>query len=223
MSSSTLQPEPTFEETWGTFVALVYVSTVLSGFIAMQTCTYFHKFFHRDHYILKYTVACIGFGCVTLVLCELWVLHGIIIAGYHLPSEQVTVSLGLPITLAVGVVVSCAVQGVYVFRMYRFNRSRYLLACFCVLGGMEVGTGFAWTVPVTHAAPAWQDAMSNEESKWPIGISFVATVLLDTFIASSTCYQLWRSRMTGLKRTRHMVDKLMRWTVRKLPPYLPHS
>ncbi|KAF8874120.1 hypothetical protein BD779DRAFT_262417 [Infundibulicybe gibba] len=72
MSSSTPQSGSTFEETWGAFVALVCVSTVFSGFITMQACTYFHKFFHRDHYILKYTVACIGFGCMTLVLCEFW-------------------------------------------------------------------------------------------------------------------------------------------------------
>ncbi|KAF8873580.1 hypothetical protein BD779DRAFT_1679150 [Infundibulicybe gibba] len=222
MSSSTPQSESTFEETWGAFVALVYVSTVLSGFIAMQACTYFHKFFHRDHYVLKYTVACIWFGCVTLVLCELWVVHDIIIAGYHLPSEQVTISLGLPIALVAGISSSSAVQGVYVFRMYRFNRNKYLLACCCVLAGIELGTGLAWIVRVAHSVPAWQEAISNEESKWPIEISFPANVLLDTSIAASTCYQLWRSRMMGLKRTRRMVDKLMRWTIRKLPPYLPH-
>ncbi|KAF8873576.1 hypothetical protein BD779DRAFT_1679148 [Infundibulicybe gibba] len=221
ISGSTPQSEFIFEETWGAFVTLVYISTVLSGFIAMQACTYFHKFFHRDHYVLKYTVACIGFGCMILVLCELWVVHDIIIAGYHLPSEQVAVSFGLPISLAAGVVISSAVQGVYVFRMYRFNHNRYLLACCCVLAGIELGTGLAWMVRVARSVLAWQDAVLNE-SKWLIGISFPVNVLLDTSIAASTCYQLWRSRMMGLKRTRRIVDKLMRWTIRKLLPYLPH-
>ncbi|KAF8873574.1 hypothetical protein BD779DRAFT_1805205, partial [Infundibulicybe gibba] len=96
--------------------------------------------------------------------------------------------------------------------MYRFNRNRYLLAYCCVLAGIELGTGLAWMVRVAHTAPAWQEAMWNEESKWPIEISITISVILDTSIAASTCYQLWRSRMMGLKRTRRMIDKLMRWT-----------
>ncbi|KAF8874126.1 hypothetical protein BD779DRAFT_1476655 [Infundibulicybe gibba] len=184
MSSSAPQIEPTFEATWGAFVALVYVS---------PACAYFHKFFHRDHYILKYTARLPFFqaGC----------LH------------RVTISFRLPIGLAVGVVVSSSVQGVYVFRVYRFGHNKYLLACWCVLAGIELGTGLAWMVRAAHAVPAWQNIMLNEKSKWPIEMTFTVGVLLDTSIAASTCYQLWRSRMMGLKRTRRVVDKLIRWTI----------
>ncbi|KAF8874117.1 hypothetical protein BD779DRAFT_1476649 [Infundibulicybe gibba] len=162
ISGSTPQSEFIFEETWGAFVTLVYISTVLSGFIAMQACTYFHKFFHRDHYVLKYTVACIG-----------WLS----------PSDSRFHSQ----------------QGWSSALLYRFDHNRYLLACCCVLAGIELGTGLAWMVRVARSVLAWQDAVLNE-SKWLIGISFPANVLLDTSIAASTCYQLWRSRMMGLKR-----------------------
>ncbi|KAF8874133.1 hypothetical protein BD779DRAFT_263113 [Infundibulicybe gibba] len=95
--------------------------------------------------------------------------------------------------------------------MYRFSHNRYILACCCTLAGVELGTGFAWAKQVSHAAPEWREAM--QESRWIITTSFVASVVLDTFIAISMCHQLWRSRMMGLKRTRRLVDKLMRWTI----------
>ncbi|KAF8874115.1 hypothetical protein BD779DRAFT_1476647 [Infundibulicybe gibba] len=89
----------------------------------MQARTYFHRFFHRDHYILKFVVAYI------------WVPPAIR-AGCHLPRVSIATAVGLTVVYAV--------QGIYVFRMYRFNRNRYLLVFCCVLGGMVLGTGFTW-------------------------------------------------------------------------------
>ncbi|KAF8873583.1 hypothetical protein BD779DRAFT_1790801 [Infundibulicybe gibba] len=199
MSGSPPQVEPKFEAAWGAFAVLVYVSTVLSGFIAMQTCTYFHKFFHRDHYILKYTAGSsqpqvltpyFASGCLHRVTtCHLSRLRSP--SGSRLHSQWGWLSAP----------------------PYRFSHNRYLLACWCVLAGIELGTGLACMVRAAHAVPAWQDAISNEESKWLIEMTFTISVLLDTSIAGSTCYQLWRSRMMGLKRTRRVVDKLIRWTI----------
>ncbi|KAF8874114.1 hypothetical protein BD779DRAFT_1790595 [Infundibulicybe gibba] len=106
-------------------------------------------------------------------------------SGYHLPSEQVTISLGLRFH---------SQQGWLSAVLYRARD----WTCLDGPGGAH--------------RPAWQEAMWNEESKWPIEISITISVILDTSIAASTCYQLWRSRMMGLKRTRRMIDKLMRWT-----------
>ncbi|KAF8874127.1 hypothetical protein BD779DRAFT_1704003 [Infundibulicybe gibba] len=211
MSDSAPQVEPTFGETWDVVVALYLVSAVFTGCISMQACTYFHKFFHRDRNILKYTVAYIWFGCMIITVCEFWVIHGIIITGYLLPSEEVVISLGLPIALAVGITIICVTQGIYVLRMYRFSHNRYLLACCCVLVGVELGTGFAWTRRAAYAAPAWQHAA--QQSRWIVTTTYAIGMVLDIFIAASMCYQLWRRRMIGLKRTRHLVDTLMRWTI----------
>ncbi|KAF8874128.1 hypothetical protein BD779DRAFT_1678870 [Infundibulicybe gibba] len=242
MPGSASQVEPTFQATWGAVVALNCASAVFSGCIAMQACTYFHKFFHRDHCILKFAVRTpslrasplassfdslvsdhlylvlyerrmFSFGSVTLLLCEFWVMHDIIVVGYYLSSEQVAISPGFPIGLAVGMTISCSVQGIYALRMYRFDYNKYLLVCCCALAGIELGTGFIWVGRTAHAVPAWQEAMLNEESKSIIMIFFAASMVLDMFIAAATCYQLWHSRMMGLKRTRHLVDKLIRWTI----------
>ncbi|KAF8874110.1 hypothetical protein BD779DRAFT_1678858 [Infundibulicybe gibba] len=210
-TDTTSQLEPSFEATWGAVVVLTWVSAASNGCIAMQACTYFHKFFHRDRSILKYMVAYIWFGCVTLVICEFWVMHDITIAGYSLPSSQVSISLGLPIGLAMGMTISCAVQiqpqQIFVGVLLRSGRDG-------AWGWIHMGDR------VAHAVFAWQEAVLNEESKWIIVAFFAISVVLDIFIAGSTCYQLWRSRMIGLKRTRHLVDNLMRWTIRKSPPYL---
>ncbi|KAF8874111.1 hypothetical protein BD779DRAFT_1790591 [Infundibulicybe gibba] len=217
--ASNIPLEPTFQATWGVVVVLIWVAAASNGCITVQAYTYFHKFFHRDHYTLKYavrsllTVAYVWFGCVTLALCEFWAIHNIIVVGYYLPSELVTISLGYPVGLVMGMTVSCTVKGVYILRMYRFNRNRYLLVCCCVLEGMELGTGFTWVARVAHTVPVWQEVVLNKESEWIIMAFFTISMLLDIFIAASTCYQLWRSRMMGLKRTRHLVDKLMRWTI----------
>ncbi|KAF8878739.1 hypothetical protein BD779DRAFT_1553877 [Infundibulicybe gibba] len=82
--------------------------------------------------------------------------------------------------------------------MYRFSRNRYLLTCCCVLIGAEVGVGFVWVVRVAHATPAWRDA--ERELMWMVTTTYTVCAVLDIFIAASMCYQLWRSRMMGLKR-----------------------
>ncbi|KAF8882442.1 hypothetical protein BD779DRAFT_1674979 [Infundibulicybe gibba] len=210
MPGHTLRVESTFGETWGVVVALHLVAAVVNGCVTVQACTYFHKFFHRDRFILKGMVAYIWLGCMTLAVCEFWIIHGVIITGYHLPPEQVVISLGFPIALVVAVTTIGTTQGIYVLRVYRFGHNRYLLACCCTLVGVELGTGFAWARQVARTAPVWQEVM--QESGWIITTSVVSSVVLDIFIAVSMCYQLWRSRMMGLKRTRHLVDRLMRWT-----------
>ncbi|KAF8882470.1 hypothetical protein BD779DRAFT_1802347 [Infundibulicybe gibba] len=182
-----------------------------------------HLFLYRDHYILKYAVAYIWFSCVTLALCEFWAIHDIIVAGYYLPSELVIISPGFPIGLAIGMTIGCTMKGIYIFRMYRFNHNRYLLVCCCVLVGLELGTEFTWVARVAHAIFAWQEAVLNDKSKWIITTFFTTSMVLDIFVAASTCYQLWRSRMIGFKRMRHLVDTLIRWTIRKSPPYLIHA
>ncbi|KAF8888514.1 hypothetical protein BD779DRAFT_1800147 [Infundibulicybe gibba] len=199
--ASNISLEPTFQATWGVFAVLIWVSIASNGqCITMQAYTYFHKFFHRDHYILKYAVAYIWFSCVTLALCEFWAIHNIIVAGYYLPSELVIISPGFPIGLAIGMTIGCTMKGIYIFRMYRFNHNRYLLVCCCILVGLELGTGFTWVARVAHAVFAWQEAVLNEKSKWIITTFFTTSMVLDMFIAASTCYQLWRSRMIGFKR-----------------------
>ncbi|KAF8878734.1 hypothetical protein BD779DRAFT_1474645 [Infundibulicybe gibba] len=206
MSGSAPLVEPAFEKTWGVVMALNLASAVFNGCIIMQACTYFQKFFHRDRFILKCMVAFIWFGCTIFALCEFWFMHAIIITGYDRPHEQVIISLGFPISLAVAVTTDCAMQGIYVLRMYRFSHNRYLLACCCVLMGVEVGVGFVWVGQVAHA-------ITERELIWMVTTTYTVCAVLDIFIAVSMCYQLWRSRMMGLKRTRRLVDKLMRWTI----------
>ncbi|KAF8873588.1 hypothetical protein BD779DRAFT_1805211 [Infundibulicybe gibba] len=205
----TSQVEPTFEETWG----VVVVSQLVAG--SSQWMRYragMHLFQQASGSLhSKCMVAYIWLGCVTLAVCGFWVIHGVIITGYHLPPEEAVISLGFSIVLVITVTTIGTTQGIYVLRMYKFGHNRYLLVCCCALIGMEVGTGFAWARQVAHAAPEWQVAM--QESRWIITTSVVSSVVLDIFIAISMCYQLWRSRMMGLKRTRHLVDKLMRWTI----------
>ncbi|KAF8869594.1 hypothetical protein BD779DRAFT_1733083, partial [Infundibulicybe gibba] len=184
MTSSIPLVEPTFQETWGVGAALIWIPAASSGCIAVQACTYFHKFTHRDHYILR---------CMVAYIC-------IIVDGYYLPSGLVTISLGFPIGIAMGITINCSVQGIYIFRMYKFNHNKYLLVCCCALEGIELGTGFAWGARVAHTVPAWQEAVLTEELKGIIMTFFTTSMVLDTFIAASTCYQLWRSRMVGFKR-----------------------
>ncbi|KAF8878728.1 hypothetical protein BD779DRAFT_1803572 [Infundibulicybe gibba] len=211
MSGSAPLVEPTFQETWGAVLVLNLASAVFNGCIIMQACTYFYKFFHRDSNILKYTVAYIWLSCIILAGCEFWVMHGIIITGYHLPPEEVVLSLGFQILLAVSITTICTTQGIYIHRVYRVSHNGYALAFCCALVGVELGTGLAWARGVAHVAPAWRDAA--QKWWWIITITYVVGAFLDLFLAGSMCYQLWRSRMMGLKRTQRLVDKLMRWTI----------
>ncbi|KAF8882399.1 hypothetical protein BD779DRAFT_927655 [Infundibulicybe gibba] len=199
--SGTPHVEPTtFTAAWGGVTLCIVMSAVLNGSITMQTYSYFHKFFHKDRLLLKYAIGIIWLGSTFHFVCEYWIMHDIIVVGYHLPFDEVTIPIGFSIALAVQSIVHCLVQGVYISRMFRFSHNIWVLVSCCVLVALELGLGLAWGGRVAHTAIARQANAWNEESRWMITTFFTVSMVVDVIITASMCYQLMRSRTMGLKR-----------------------
>ncbi|KAF8886990.1 hypothetical protein BD779DRAFT_545503 [Infundibulicybe gibba] len=202
--------------TWGSVPICALVSMVLDGCLTMQTYTYFRRFFHRDHPALKYTVAIIWFFSISHVVCGVWVMHNICVAGYYLPANDIIIPLGFAMEFLAQSFVNFGVQAIYVSRLFRFSHNVRLLICLCVPLAVQIGIGFFAALRVAHTVPAWQVDVWNEEWGWMVTTPFAICASMDVAITVSVCHQLWRTRMAGLKRTQNMVDKLIRWTIRKL-------
>ncbi|KAF8882400.1 hypothetical protein BD779DRAFT_1542959 [Infundibulicybe gibba] len=197
-----MPPSETFSEAWGVVVICVLISAALNGCIAIQACSYFSTF-RTDPLLLKSAVRCIllrRLSDMLHLMCECWLIHSVGILGYGRPFYAVMVPIGFSIAVALEVIVHVIVQGVYIFRMYRFGKNPYILASCCALVLVEAGMGFAWAGWVAASAIMLQVDARNQQIRWMITCFFTISAFVDVFITASLSYQLWQSRMMGLKR-----------------------
>ncbi|KAF8882443.1 hypothetical protein BD779DRAFT_1674980 [Infundibulicybe gibba] len=84
----------------------------------------------------------------------------------------------------------------------------------CTLVLLELGFGFTWVwrAAVTGATEVQLDAL-GQEIEWDITSFFVISAFVDVFITISITYQLTQSRSSGLKRTKHLIDGIIRLTI----------
>ncbi|KAF8873587.1 hypothetical protein BD779DRAFT_295060 [Infundibulicybe gibba] len=106
-----------FSEAWGGITICILLAGVLNGCIAMQAHTYFSKF-KTDPPMMKYTVAAICLASTLHFACETWEMHSIIITGYFQPFFNVTIPIGLSITVVLQVFIRCSVQVPTVITLY---------------------------------------------------------------------------------------------------------
>ncbi|KAF8868729.1 hypothetical protein BD779DRAFT_1807685 [Infundibulicybe gibba] len=205
-------PPLTFAEVWGSIAICLLVSSVLNGCIAMQACSYFLRF-SNDVLVLKCAVAVVWLGSMLHLASMCWVLHSVIILGYDQPFYDVIIPLGLSISIAIESIMHSAVQGTYIFRMYRFGQNRYILAPCCMLVLLQLGFGFTWAARVAVSETFLLIFARNQEMKWIVTSFFTICASVDLFITVSLTSQLMWSRKNGLKRTKSLIDNIMRWTI----------
>ncbi|KAF8882438.1 hypothetical protein BD779DRAFT_1543245 [Infundibulicybe gibba] len=202
----------TFAGTWGNVTIGFLISCALCGCTSMQAFSYFSRF-PKDSLVLKSAIALIWLCSVLHLSSECWIIHNVIILGYDQLSYNVIVPLGLSISVVLGTIMQTIGKGTYIFRMYRFGQNRYILACCCVLILLELGFGLMWAGRVAINDTAQQVDERDQGIKWLITTQFAVSAFIDMLITASVSYQLWRSRVDGLKRTRYLIDKIMQWMI----------
>ncbi|KAF8882589.1 hypothetical protein BD779DRAFT_1542820 [Infundibulicybe gibba] len=207
-------PPTSFPEAWGGVMTCILISPVLAGGIAAEACSYFSRF-PKDPLVLKCAVAVIWLGSLLVSAFGCWVLHSFAILGYDLPFYGVIVPPAFSIIIALETIVHSTTQGTYIFRMYRFGQNRHILACCCVLMLFEVGFGFTWAGRVAINDTIQHVDARDQGIEWVITSFFTISAFLDVFITVSMSYQLRRSRLNGLKQTKYLIDRIIRWTIRK--------
>ncbi|KAF8882401.1 hypothetical protein BD779DRAFT_1542970 [Infundibulicybe gibba] len=170
----------------------VLISAALNGCIAIQACSYFSTF-RTDPLVLKSARGHFG-------ICR--------------PLYAVMIPIGFSIAVALEVIVHVIVQGVYIFRMYRFGKNPYILASCCALVMVEAGMGFAWAGWVAASAIMLQVDARNQQIRWMITCFFTISAFVDVFITASLSYQLWRSRIMGLRRCERRCVGRDAWSIK---------
>ncbi|KAF8882423.1 hypothetical protein BD779DRAFT_928934 [Infundibulicybe gibba] len=166
--------------------------------------------------MLRAQVAIIMLGCFLQFVLDCWVLYSYTISQYDVPSYGIIIPIGFSIAVTLEIIVHATAQGAYIFRMYRFGHNRHFLAFSCMLVLFELGFGFTWVgrVAITGATAVQLDAL-GQEIEWDITSFFTISAFVDVFITVSITYQLMRSRSSGLKRTKHLIDRIIRLTIRE--------
>ncbi|KAF8899429.1 hypothetical protein BD779DRAFT_83229 [Infundibulicybe gibba] len=206
-------PTLSFSGPWAGFTLCILISFVLVGCVAVQACSYFSKF-QKDPLLLKCAVAIITLGCFLQFGLDCWVLYSFTVSQYDVPSYGIIIPIGFSMGAILEIIVHATAQGVYIFRMYRFGHNRYFLVCSCILVFLELGFGFTWIgrVAVTGVT-AVQLATLGQEIVWDTTSFFTISAFVDVFITVSMTYHLMQGRSNGLKRTRHLIDRIIRLTI----------
>ncbi|KAF8870574.1 hypothetical protein BD779DRAFT_1579440, partial [Infundibulicybe gibba] len=207
-------PPTSFPEAWGGVIICIMISPVLAGGIAVEACSYFSRF-PKDPRVLKCAIAVIWLGSFLVSASGCWILHSFAILGYDLPFYGVIVPPGFSIAIVLETIVHSTTQGTYIFRMYRFGQNRYILVGCCMLVLFEVGFGFTWAGRVAISDTIQHIDARNRGIQWVITSFFTISAFLDVFITVSMTYQLKRSRLSGLKQTNYLIDRIIRWTIRE--------
>ncbi|KAF8889688.1 hypothetical protein BD779DRAFT_1520486 [Infundibulicybe gibba] len=203
---------PSFAEAWGSVFICLLVSSAFNGCIAMQACSYFLRF-KNDTLLMKCTVVVVWLGSTLHFACTCWVLHDSTILGYDRPSYDITIPLGISMGTALAAIVHFTVQGTYIFRIYQFGQNRYILAFCCLLVLFQLGLGLTWTGQLSAGNPFLLIYGQDWETKWIVTSFFTISAVVDVFITVSLSSQLMRNRRDSLEGTRHLIDKIMRWTI----------
>ncbi|KAF8888518.1 hypothetical protein BD779DRAFT_1800151 [Infundibulicybe gibba] len=181
------------------------------GALTVQTYTYFH-YFASDPLPLKFVISLIWAASSAHVACAMWVLYSITVTSHGVPVDLMEFPLAFPIGSALGAIIHCSVQWVYIYRMYKFGNSWYTPLLCCVLTAYECASGLAFSIIEARFNTAALLPHFELEWRWLFYSFFASTALVDVIIAGVISYYLKMGR-ARLKRTVYLIDRLIVWTI----------
>ncbi|KAF8899411.1 hypothetical protein BD779DRAFT_1488711 [Infundibulicybe gibba] len=202
----------TFSDAYGSVEICVILAGILNGFLASQMISYFRSF-GRDPMVLKASIALIWAATSASFGCSCWILYILTMTQHQVPLIGITIPAGLSAAIALDIVVHCMTQGIYIYRMFKFSHQIWLLIPCCALVLFELGLALAWAISVAPLRSGLLIALWSSKFKWIIDTLFATGALLDLVITVSICYQLRQNRILGLKRTKDLIDTIIRWTI----------
>ncbi|KAF8899415.1 hypothetical protein BD779DRAFT_1795845 [Infundibulicybe gibba] len=203
----------TFSNVYGSLEICVMLSGILNGFLASQMISYFRNFRH-DPTILKASIALIWAANIASFGCSCWILYTFTMTQHQAPLTEISIPTGsFSATIMLEIVVRCMTQGIYTYRMFKFSHQIWLLIPCCALALFEFGLALTWATSVASLRNTLLIASWSSKFKWIVDALFTTGALLDLVITTSICYQLKQNRILGLKRTKDLIDTIIRWTI----------
>ncbi|KAF8899412.1 hypothetical protein BD779DRAFT_82419 [Infundibulicybe gibba] len=203
---------PTFSNAYGSVEICIILAGILNGFLASQMISYFRSA-RRDLMILKASIALIWAATTTSFGCACWILYVVTMTQHQVPITGITIPAAFSVAIVLDIVVHCTTQGIYIYRMFKFGRQIWLLIPCCALVLFEFGLALTWAINVAPLKIGLLIVAQDLKFKWIIDSLFAAGALLDLIITTSICYQLKQNRISGLKRTKDLIDTIIRWTI----------
>jgi len=195
----------------------VFVGLFVHGVTTLQSFYYFRTF-TKDPLALKISVALIWLFSTVHVVGLAAVVYNLTINNAEVVGEAVallTVPPLVTISTGFGVLVHFIAQCVYAWRIYKFNHSIYIPVICWTLSTYTLATGLMMS-KLAYNVTFLQFEVVRIIWKW-VGVSFfITTAICDIIIATAMCYFLYQRRPKSDKltrRTTHIIDHLMVWTV----------
>ncbi|KAF8882410.1 hypothetical protein BD779DRAFT_1543049 [Infundibulicybe gibba] len=213
-----------FEGAWGGLTVCLILAAVLKGFITVQACTYFSRF-KNDLLGIKCMVRAkhaLTLGTTLYLVSEWCSMYSILITGYPQSTLDATIPIAFSLTIALQAFIHSCSEGVYICRMHLLGRRMWVLVPCCTLAAVKLVLGLVLAARIGHggSGSAAQVYARTLQASWMITSFFAIGAALDVTITLSVCVQLWQGRrngmkslLTGLRRTRHVVDKIIQWTI----------
>ncbi|KAF8888525.1 hypothetical protein BD779DRAFT_1523343 [Infundibulicybe gibba] len=194
--------------TLGTVEIGVMFSLLTHGVLTVQTYSYFRRC--TDPIFMRLVISFIWSGSSLHLACMAWLLYSATITNHNLPIESIKFPVGFPLGSAIGTLVHCSVQGVYIHRMYKFSHRWHIPVFCCALTIYELGSGLAFSIVEGRFNSTFVPGRFGGGWGFLFYSFFATTAVVDVIIAISISYYLQQSR--GL-RTTHLIDWLIVWTI----------
>ncbi|KAF8888519.1 hypothetical protein BD779DRAFT_1672200 [Infundibulicybe gibba] len=194
----------------GTVEVGVMFALLTHGVLTLQAYDYFRRC--TDPITMRLVISLIWAASSVHVACASWLLYSATITNHGVPIDSIKYPLALPAGSALGAVIHCSVQGVYIYRMFRFGHGWSVALLCSVLTAYEFGVGMAFSV--IEARYNWEAALGRFEDAWAFLVYsfFGAAAVVDVAIAVSVTYYLRRGR-NQVERTSFLIDRLVVWTI----------
>ncbi|KAI0363876.1 hypothetical protein BV20DRAFT_1125975 [Pilatotrama ljubarskyi] len=199
---------PSLDSTVGAILIGTFVSLILYGLVIHQAYLYFRMYQNDTAVIKTFVITMLVAETVHVIFCMHMIYYYLVTNYFNPPSLQIGVwSMDAqPVLNSFGIFVS---KGFFTYRVYMISpKSRMLVPISILCTLFAIGcTSAATYESVRHVSFAGFRAYT-----WLDSAGFAATVASDILITSVLIFTLKRSR-TGFKRTDHIVDRLILYTV----------
>ncbi|KAI0353723.1 hypothetical protein OH77DRAFT_1522281 [Trametes cingulata] len=199
---------PSLDNTVGAVLIGTFVSLTLYGLILHQAYRYF-RMYHEDTILIRaFVISVLIVETIHTVFCT-HIVYYYLVTNYFKPQTLMNVVWSMsaqPVLSSIGISIS---QCFFAYRVYMISPKFRLLVAVAVLCEV-ISLGFTSTATyegarnVTYVgflAYAWLDSAA-------LGCSVVSDILTTSVLISTL-----RKSRTGIKRTDHMIDSLILYTV----------
>lgn len=185
------------------------LSAALFGCLSCQSYVYFARF-TSDRLTLKAAVSAVFFIQLGHFVCIISTLWTMTVSTYGDPSQLRVFPLAADLAIPLSAFTAFIVQSFYAFRLWKLSEKVFLpILCELISVVAQIST-----LILSPRAFYMTDLTVFEDSQIQlITLSFVARAVCDVMTTTGIAWSLYHKRVSNLKDTMTMIDRLIYWTI----------